>query len=138
MNCRASNFSSFASVKSSFASVKSSRASEFSSVAAPFSCASGVRTHAHLRHSCRGRAGRGSHPPRTVILRDERRADDAVMEKRGLTVQGRYAAFRDGPPGAIDYRLHGVPLPDVQWADGSADGRLLVAMSDGGLQIREP
>jgi hypothetical protein len=27
-------------------------------------------------------------------------------------------------------------LPDVQWADWSADGRLLVATTDGRLQVR--
>ena len=56
-----------------------------------------------------------------------------------LTVTGAYAAFRAfdreryGDP---DYRVDGMPLPGVQWADWSPGGGLLVATTDGLLQVR--
>jgi len=87
---------------------------------------------------------------------DERRADHVVLEKPCpaddafvLSVRGRFAAFREGPhrdePRVADYLLTSTvtgtgderPLDGVQWADWSADGRLLVATTDGRLQIRE-
>ena len=75
---------------------------------------------------------------------DEKRAERVVVGKerggRLLTARGGYAAHRSmdrrwyGPP---DYRLDGEPLADVQWADWSRDGRLLVATTDGRLQARD-
>jgi hypothetical protein len=60
-----------------------------------------------------------------------------------LTARGYYAAFRSKlPPDdfefGYDLRIGDtvVELPDVQWADWSADGRLLVATTDGRLQVR--
>ncbi|MGH8940428.1 MAG: hypothetical protein ACRDV2_13945, partial [Actinomycetes bacterium] len=85
---------------------------------------------------------------------DERRAETVVMHKpdptrpsRRLLVQGGRAAFREMGPdryGAAAYSLvdggngHPHPLDDVQWADWSADGRLLVATRAGSLQCRSP
>lgn len=75
---------------------------------------------------------------------DEQRAEHVRMEKRQpggkalLSVAGRYAAFRSGHPGRIEYTLDGIPLPEVQWADWSRDGRLLVATTSGRLEIRDP
>lgn len=57
-----------------------------------------------------------------------------------LEVTGAYAAFRSFDSrtyGAPDYRLDGVSLDGVQWADWTADGRLLVATVDGRLQVRD-
>ena len=69
-----------------------------------------------------------------------------------LTVEGRYAAFREGsgegrdswfPPGeaGATYALSDGAdihiLDDVQWADWSRRGYLLVATLDGTLQVRE-
>lgn len=81
---------------------------------------------------------------------DERRADRVTMSKPGpggrpeLQVAGAYAAFR-----TFDSRFYGTPdywlvgedgtrtaMPGTQWADWTADGRLLVATSDGRLQVR--
>jgi len=91
-------------------------------------------------------------PRRDDDLWDERRGDRIVMQKRQpgsdgvlLTVHGRFAAFRDGPFGAearvTAYALvngdSSQPLVDVQWAEWDALGRLLVATTDGRLQIRE-
>jgi hypothetical protein len=82
---------------------------------------------------------------------DELRADQVVVQKPSpadaslvLSVRGHFAAFREGPFGGAarvaDYRLarSGAeePLVDVQWADWATDGRLLVATTDGRLQIR--
>ena len=60
-----------------------------------------------------------------------------------LTARGYYAAFRSKLPSddfdfGYDLRIGDtvVDLPDVQWADWSADGRLLVATTDGRLQVR--
>jgi hypothetical protein len=61
-----------------------------------------------------------------------------------LRVQGAFAAFREGPfrnePRSADYTLdvegESAALRDVQWADWAADGRLLVATTDGRLQTR--
>jgi len=95
-------------------------------------------------------------PARAVDdLWDERRADRVVMRKpqpgdeRGvhLSVRGYFAAFREGPtrredPRETTYVLHDgerdTPLADVQWADWDRRGRLLVATTDGRLQIRNP
>lgn len=61
-----------------------------------------------------------------------------------LRVHGYFAAFRSGPPARtkeLCYELieNGklTPVKDAQWADWSADGRLLVATTDGKLQIRD-
>jgi hypothetical protein len=63
-----------------------------------------------------------------------------------LTACGAFAALRQGPrrPDGADYALRdapddpaGRPLPGVEWADWSRDGRLLVATDDGHLQIRD-
>ena len=63
-----------------------------------------------------------------------------------LTVEGKYAGFREmdreywGPSDLI-YALHrgGVTeiLDDVQWADWSHQGHLLVATCEGKLEIRD-
>jgi hypothetical protein len=92
--------------------------------------------------------------PRTDTW-DERRADTVRVGRprpgrRGntwLVAGGGYAAFRAGglkryrPPA---YELRDGPdgpvltqLDDVQWADWARDGRLLVATTDGRLQIRD-
>jgi hypothetical protein len=93
-------------------------------------------------------------PPRAdTDVWDEQRADRVVMQKprtRGgdevrLTVRGRFAAFRDGPfrgeARVADYSLvdgaSSEPLVDVQWAEWDERGRLLVATTDGRLQVRE-
>lgn len=83
---------------------------------------------------------------------DEVRGDALRMQKARprsnggtwLTVQGPFAAFRESLPGwpkPIRYDIvdEGVArrLEDVQWADWSPDGRLLVATTDGKLQIRD-
>jgi len=86
---------------------------------------------------------------------DERRADRVVVRKSRpgdvgatpleLRVDGRYAAFRQGPfnneERATNYALARAqdvrPLTDVQWADWDATGRLLVATHDGRLQVRD-
>jgi hypothetical protein len=75
---------------------------------------------------------------RLEVIRSRPGRGDTVA----LCVGGRYAAFREGErrDGPVHYsvltggRAH--PLDDVQWADWSPDGRLLVATTDGRLQIR--
>jgi hypothetical protein len=97
-------------------------------------------------------------PPRGPNdLFDEQRAEAVKMEKprpraggeMRLVVQGWFAAFREGPfgrrVGGRDRDRHYSivengrvrTLDDVQWADWSADGRLLVATLDGKLQVRD-
>ena len=82
---------------------------------------------------------------------DERRAQRVVIahgrpgatDVTRLTVTGRYAAFRSGQPSwaAARYAIEDAggtrPLPGVQWADWDYQGRLLVATTDGHLQIRD-
>lgn len=81
---------------------------------------------------------------------DERRADRVRMWKgrpgeggTRLFVSGRYAAFRDNGPawGTPRYQLavddERVELDDVQWADWSPTGSLLVATKSGALEVRE-
>ncbi|MEP7055521.1 MAG: hypothetical protein ABI912_09765 [Actinomycetota bacterium] len=80
---------------------------------------------------------------------DERRADSLYLRKprpndaaTSLVVTGSYAAFRSGPANLDDalYSIEGKGgdvLESVQWADWSADGRLLIATADGRLQIRQ-
>ena len=76
---------------------------------------------------------------------DIRRAPTLTMPRQRpagtevLTVTGAYAAFRAFDRqayGAPDYRLDDEPLPDVQWADWAPGGDLLVATTDGRLQVR--
>ena len=83
---------------------------------------------------------------------DEQRSLHVTMEKRQpassvdvrLTVRGHYAAFRSSLPHeakdieyAIVARGRRRPLDDAQWADWTAEGRLLIATRAGRLQIRE-
>jgi hypothetical protein len=82
---------------------------------------------------------------------DERRADSLTLEKARpgggatrLLVSGWFAAFRSSAPGdrkTVSYRLARAgaerALDGVQWADWDQRGRLLVATSDGKLQIRD-
>jgi hypothetical protein len=82
---------------------------------------------------------------------DERRIDRLTMEKprpgdgvTRLLVRGWYAAYRGGEPGrgparyaVADGGARELPLHGVQWADWTRDGRLLVATTDGELQVRE-
>jgi len=80
---------------------------------------------------------------------DERRADALTMEKARpgsdgttrLTVRGGFAAFRSGRPGPVRYEIvepgRVLCLEDAQWADWDAAGRLLVATTDGRLQVRD-
>ena len=81
---------------------------------------------------------------------DERRARSLVLRKPrpgasatiALTVTGWFAAFRSGQPSwsAVTYAIVGDGeariLDGVQWADWDADGRLLVATTDGRLEVR--
>lgn len=91
-------------------------------------------------------------PPRARgDMWDEARARQLKMRKVcpgsdrvWLTVQGGFAAFRESSPEwqqGVRYEIvdSGRPrwLEDVQWADWSADGRLLVATKDGKLQVRD-
>lgn len=61
-----------------------------------------------------------------------------------LEVEGSYGGFRDIPrlrePArySLDREGRGEALEAVQWADCDAGGRLLVATTDGRLQVREP
>jgi len=81
---------------------------------------------------------------------DERRAQNLTMEKprpgsKGtrLTVRGSYAAFRSGQPSFADIEYTAIDgdrrqrLHRVQWADWSRSGRLLVATTNGQLQVRD-
>lgn len=83
---------------------------------------------------------------------DLRRVGELKMEKIrprsskavSLRVHGYFTAFRSGPPGRTKDFCYEIiengkltPLEDAQWADWSADGRLLVATTDGKLQIRD-
>jgi hypothetical protein len=57
-----------------------------------------------------------------------------------LEVTGAYAAFRSFDTrtyGVPAYRLDGEPVANAHWADWAPDGRLLVATTDGRLQVRE-
>jgi hypothetical protein len=92
-------------------------------------------------------------PPydRGLDLWDEHRASKLTMEKprpgssgdTRLTVRGRYAAFRSGQPSwaEITYAVveAGQPrvLERVQWADWDRAGRLLVATTEGRLEVRD-
>ena len=81
---------------------------------------------------------------------DTRRAEDLVMERRRpgaeatrLTVTGSFAAFRAGPP-SWSQATYGIEanggrsvLEAVQWADWDRAGRLLVATTNGRLQVRD-
>jgi hypothetical protein len=68
---------------------------------------------------------------------DERRAEALTMEKArprsgssptGRSRETRYEIVEDGEV---------LRLADAQWADRDADGRLLVATTDGKLQVRD-
>jgi hypothetical protein len=90
-------------------------------------------------------------PPRTSDdMWDEQRGDAVEMFKTDptgsgaiLRVRGHIAAFRSGPDGSSKamYTLEMArglrTLDDVQWAEWSHDGRLLVATNDGRLQVRQ-
>lgn len=86
-----------------------------------------------------------STPPRGARdLWDEKRAEQVVMARPSprdgtvLTARGGQAAFR-GLPGWFEpplYALGDEVLVDAQWADWTADGRLLVATAQGTLQVR--
>jgi hypothetical protein len=72
-----------------------------------------------------------------------RKARPGSSPATDLTARGYYAAFRsklssDDFEFGYDLRIDNsvVELPDVQWADWSGDGRLLVATTDGRLQVR--
>ena len=80
---------------------------------------------------------------------DERRADEVTMVRTHpesgdlqLLVSGRHAAFRDNAPawGVPRYLLRSgaerTGLEEVQWADWSASGELLVATTGGALEVR--
>jgi hypothetical protein len=83
-------------------------------------------------------------------LWDERRALALTVQKPRpkadgaelLTVRGSYAAFRSGQPSwaAVSYAIvdghRRLVLDGVQWADWDALGRLLVATTDGQLEVR--
>jgi hypothetical protein len=90
-------------------------------------------------------------PPREARGAWDERVDGLTMHKArpgsspaaDLTARGCYAAFRSKLPAddfEFGYELRTddsvVDLLDVQWADWSADGRLLVATADGRLQVR--
>lgn len=90
-------------------------------------------------------------PPRDARGAWDERVDGLTMRKprpnaspaTDLTARGYYAAFRSKLPSddfefGYDLRIGDtvVELPDVQWADWSVDGRLLVATTDGRLQVR--
>jgi hypothetical protein len=90
-------------------------------------------------------------PPRDARGAWDERVDGLTMRKprpnaspaTDLTARGYYAAFRSKLPAddfefGYDLRFDDtvVELPDVQWADWSADGKLLVATTDGRLQVR--
>jgi hypothetical protein len=112
-----------------------------------------TRPHTFAVERRRGWTETADTPPRAPTdMWDERRADDVKMEKaqprsKGavrLTVHGRFAAFRSSLPGdraSTHYELasprQSVALDDVQWADWTADGRMLAATRDGRLQIRD-
>ena len=98
----------------------------------------------------RGWCEAASTPPRDPDdVWDQRR--EVTMEKPSpgrpdllLHARGWYAAFRAFEPdrfGESAYWLEidggSVALDGVQWADRSLDGRLLVATSDGRLQVRD-
>jgi hypothetical protein len=90
-------------------------------------------------------------PPRDTRGPWDERIDGLVMAKprpdghATLLARGWYAAFRSKLPSddsfefRYDLRVGEVnhALPDVQWADWDARGRLLVATTDGLLQIRD-
>jgi len=98
----------------------------------------------------RGWAETADCPPRDPDdIWDESRAarlqklQPGVESSLVLSVEGRYAAFREGSPrdpAGISYALAAGSevevLTDVQWADWSGRGDLLVATRDGKLQLR--
>jgi hypothetical protein len=99
----------------------------------------------------RGWSETADSPPREARGPWDERIDGLTMRKprpgpepaTDLTARGYYAAFRSKLPNddfdfAYDLRIGdaAIALPDVQWADWDADGRLLVATTDGRLQVR--
>jgi hypothetical protein len=90
-------------------------------------------------------------PPRDTRGAWDEQIDGLTMRKPrpgsasavDLTARGYYAAFRSKLPNddfdfAYEIRTDDsvIALPDVQWADWATDGRLLVATTDGRLQVR--
>jgi len=114
----------------------------------------GMAVTAPLAFACEHRRGwreTDESRPREARGPWDERVDGLTMRKPrpdapapvDLTASGYYAAFRSKlPSGDFDfcYQLrheHGVTdLGDVQWADWDSTGRLLVATTDGRLQIR--
>lgn len=114
----------------------------------------GMRVTAPLAFSSEHRRGwfeTDDSPPRSARGAWDERVDGLTMRKprprspaeTDLTARGYYAAFRsklpaDGFDFAYDLRTRGsvTPLVDAQWADWDSDGRLLVATTDGRLQVR--
>jgi len=121
--------------------------------AAPCRKRYGMRVSAPLAFAAEHRRGwreSDGSPPREQRGHWDEKIDGLVMEKPRpgdgdvvLHAHGYYAAFRAMLPSdtldfgyelRIDDTQH--ELPDVQWADWDARGRLLVATTDGRLQIR--
>ncbi len=110
-----------------------------------------TRPAAYAVERRRGWAETSDSPPRPPgDMWDETRAHELKMQKARpasggatwLTVQGYFGAFRMSLPGwkkPIRYEIIQAGetrwLEGAQWADWDADGRLLVATTDGRLQI---
>jgi hypothetical protein len=122
--------------------------------AAPCRRKFGMKVTAPLAFACEHRRGwseTGDSPPRAARGAWDERVDGLTMRKprpgspdtTDLTVRGYYAAFRSKLPDddfdfQYEVRAGGAiaELCDVQWADWDRSGRLLVATTDGRLQIR--
>jgi hypothetical protein len=113
-----------------------------------------MKVTAPLAFACEHRRGwsdTDDSPPRSARGAWDERVDGLTMRKPRpgsgdsvvLTARGYYGAFRSKlPDDDFDYQYEVVAgsstseLPDVQWADWDPGGRLLVATTDGRLQIR--
>jgi hypothetical protein len=122
--------------------------------AAPCRQKFGMKVTVPLAFACEHRRGwseSADSPPRAARGAWDERVDGLTMRKpqpgsrdtTDLTARGYYAAFRSKLPGDdFDFRYavsagnSSVELEDVQWADWDRRGRLLVATTDGRLQIR--